>query len=112
MRAWRAAHPGYQAQKLREWKARNPEKVREAKRKRGRGYRTATKVAALMKAQRGRCAYCREKLGADFHVDHIVPRSAGGSNKRANLQLACSGCNIAKGAKDPVEFAQSIGLLV
>jgi len=30
--------------------------------------------------------------GATFHVEHIVPRSAGGSDTMDNLALACPSC--------------------
>ena len=32
-----------------------------------------------------------------FHVEHIVPRQHGGSDKANNLYLACRECNAAKG---------------
>lgn len=110
-RQWREAHPGYMAAKRREWATQNPQKARENKRK-YRYRRRQSTVDYLMKIQMNRCAYCRVRLGTDFHVDHIVPRSKGGSNKRSNLQLACEKCNIAKGAKDPLLFAQSLGMLM
>ncbi len=34
--------------------------------------------------------------GATFHVEHVVPRAAGGSDDEANLALACPGCNLKK----------------
>ncbi len=34
--------------------------------------------------------------GATFHVEHIVPRSAGGSDDLDNLCLACPSCNLRK----------------
>jgi len=34
--------------------------------------------------------------GATFHIEHIVPRSAGGSDDTTNLALACPACNLAK----------------
>jgi 5-methylcytosine-specific restriction endonuclease McrA len=40
------------------------------------------------------CAYCGEV--AD-QVDHVEPRSAGGSNDMDNLVACCRRCNIAKG---------------
>jgi len=31
-------------------------------------------------------------------IDHIVPRSRGGTDARDNLQLLCRRCNLAKGS--------------
>jgi hypothetical protein len=34
--------------------------------------------------------------GATFHVEHVVPKAAGGADEADNLALACPGCNLAK----------------
>jgi hypothetical protein len=34
--------------------------------------------------------------GATFHVEHTIPRSAGGSDDAGNLALACPSCNLHK----------------
>jgi hypothetical protein len=52
-------------------------------------------------AERARycCEYCQSQLkfSADsFSVEHIVPRSRGGSDDMSNLALACQRCNNAK----------------
>ena len=56
--------------------------------------------AALGRAVVGRadhlCEYCRtrdEFSVSSFCVEHIMPRSAGGSTKLENLAFACGGCN-------------------
>jgi 5-methylcytosine-specific restriction endonuclease McrA len=58
---------------------------------------------------RWRCAYCRRQLveGADRvedrpTLDHVVPRSRGGTNRQRNLVLACPPCN---GRKADLELA-------
>jgi 5-methylcytosine-specific restriction endonuclease McrA len=76
------------------------------------GSHTADELAALAKAQKWKCAYCKVSLGQRYCVDHIVPLSRGGSNWISNLQLACRACNSSKGAKDPITFAQAKGLLL
>ena len=46
-----------------------------------------------------RCEYCRmhESLqGAQFHLEHAIPRSRGGSDDVANLAWACPSCNLRK----------------
>ena len=56
----------------------------------------------LFKWQR-RCAYC-QKENVPLQVEHIHPRSKGGTDRVSNLTLACEPCNIAKGTKDLKEF--------
>lgn len=48
-----------------------------------------------------RCAYCGAK-NVPLQLDHVIPRSRGGSNRVANLVPACAPCNRAKG-NAPVE---------
>jgi 5-methylcytosine-specific restriction endonuclease McrA len=50
-----------------------------------------------------RCAYCGAE-GVPLNVDHIVPRSRGGSDRITNLTLACIPCNQAKAGRDVREF--------
>lgn len=50
-----------------------------------------------------RCAYCGAK-DVPLEVDHIVPRSHGGSNRVSNLTLACHACNQKKGNQPVKEF--------
>lgn len=49
------------------------------------------------------CAYCGAK-GGKLEVEHIVPRSKGGSNRPSNLSLACHDCNQKKGNSSLEEF--------
>ncbi|HUY76542.1 MAG TPA: RNA-guided endonuclease IscB [Ktedonobacterales bacterium] len=50
-----------------------------------------------------RCAYCQQEA-MRWEVDHIVPRSRGGSNRVSNLALACHACNQAKGDRTATEY--------
>lgn len=68
-------------------------------------------INEIMLLQHMKCAYCKNAL-QEYHVDHIVPVASGGSNNRANLQILCPKCNWHKSAKDPIEFAQSMGFLL
>ena len=50
----------------------------------------------------GRCEYCGlAQVGqeATFHIDHVVPRDAGGTTTLGNLALACVSCSLRKGAR-------------
>lgn len=46
------------------------------------------------------CIYCGHQAE---QVDHIIPRSAGGSGEPSNLAPACKSCNSSKGPR-PVEY--------
>ena len=53
----------------------------------------------------GRCALCGATAkDAVLQVDHIVPRSRGGSNEKSNLQVLCQRCNGGKNNKDQTDF--------
>jgi hypothetical protein len=50
---------------------------------------------------RNRCEYCQlSQLGqeATFHIDHVIPRAAGGPTTADNLALACVSCSLRKWA--------------
>lgn len=50
-----------------------------------------------------RCAYCGiEKV--PLQVEHVIPRSRGGSDRVSNLALACGSCNRKKGSATAAEF--------
>ncbi|MEM9954190.1 MAG: RNA-guided endonuclease IscB, partial [Chloroflexota bacterium] len=49
------------------------------------------------------CAYCGVQH-VPLEIEHIVPKSRGGSNRVSNLTLACHACNQAKGNQTADEF--------
>jgi len=49
------------------------------------------------------CAYCSKK-NVPLEVEHIVPRSKGGTDRVSNLTLSCRKCNLKKGDKTAEEF--------
>jgi len=49
------------------------------------------------------CAYCLARGGHDMTVDHVVPRSRGGSSAWENLVACCSACNARKRDRTPAE---------
>ena len=50
-----------------------------------------------------KCTYCG-KENIPLEIEHIIPKSRGGSNKVDNLCLACRECNVAKGSQTAEEF--------
>jgi len=50
-----------------------------------------------------KCAYCGI-TGMPLQIDHIEPKSCGGSNRISNLTLACAKCNAAKSNRPVEEF--------
>jgi 5-methylcytosine-specific restriction endonuclease McrA len=50
-----------------------------------------------------RCVYCGRGETA-FEIDHVVPRSRGGTERVNNLVLSCHDCNRAKGDQTAAEF--------
>ena len=52
-----------------------------------------------------RCVYC-QATDVPLEVEHVVPRSKGGSNRISNLVLACVPCNQKKGSQDLALFLQ------
>ena len=51
--------------------------------------------------QEGRCGGCATLFEfRNFEVDHVIPRSKGGTDHLGNLQLLCGHCNRVKGDRD------------
>lgn len=51
------------------------------------------------------CRYCGDDLtGRRYEIDHIIPKSRGGSHKVDNLGVACRPCNGFKGMLLEEEF--------
>jgi len=50
-----------------------------------------------------KCAYCHA-TDTQLEIEHITPKSRGGSNRVSNLTLACHACNQRKGSQTAAEF--------
>lgn len=50
-----------------------------------------------------KCAYCGAE-NTPLEIEHIVPKSRGGSNRVSNLTLACTACNQNKGNMTAAEY--------
>ena len=116
--AWRAKNPEKKKAQSAAWRSANREKFSaltrnwHARKKSAEGCHTSEDVHRIYQAQNGKCAYCREKVGKKYHVDHIKPLAKGGSNWPANLQILCPSCNHRKKDADPIKYAQRLGLLL
>lgn len=74
------------------------------------GHNTPTLISKFRKSIYGLnlyrpCSYC----GIEIHishasVDHIIPRSKGGSNQTGNLCICCHACNNQKGSSPKEEW--------
>lgn len=117
--AWRAANPERVKAKDAAWYAANPEKKRiHRQNRRARKMESGGKLSnglaeRLYKLQRGKCACgCKQPLGDNYHLDHIMPLALGGTNEDENIQLLRATCNLRKHDKHPVEFMQQRGFLL
>lgn len=77
----------------------------------GGGY-TSDQIEALKRTQRFKCANCLASIRKRYHADHVLPIALGGHGAISNIQLLCPPCNLAKGAKHPVDWAQENGRLI
>jgi hypothetical protein len=65
---------------------------------RTRGRVTKKQVRQLLELYGAACTYCfRDLANQEYHVDHIVPISFGGSSQISNLAISCPPCNLKKG---------------
>ena len=63
----------------------------------------------LFGLQEGKCNGCEVLFPfRNMTIDHIIPRSRGGSDAPDNLQLLCGACNSTKGNRTQEELIQSL----
>jgi 5-methylcytosine-specific restriction endonuclease McrA len=87
-------------------------RARRARRAGAEGFHTAQEIELLLGLQRHRCAFCLGSLRGGHHADHIMPLVLGGTDLISNIQMLCPTCNLRKGPKHPVAFAQMHGRLL
>jgi RNA-directed DNA polymerase len=70
--------------------------------RRGNDIETPTRVAKLLKKQKGKCPHCGQYFTSSdlLEVDHITPRSKGGKDEYKNLQLLHAHCHDIKSRYD------------
>ena len=59
----------------------------------------------LFKKHNGRCVYCGNKA---TEIEHVIPKSKGGTNSVHNLVIACRKCNELKGTLSLKEFSKLV----
>lgn len=104
----------YIKERVKAWRKANPEKVkilakvrdsnRRARLAAAEGTFTAAEIRAQFDYQQATCAYCGTSLARGYHVEHVEPIARGGRNDMSNILLACSPCNLSKGAKTLEEW--------
>lgn len=57
----------------------------------------------LLEKYNRKCVYCGIQ-GIPLQIEHIIPKSRGGTNRVDNLAIACSACNQKKGNKTAEEY--------
>jgi 5-methylcytosine-specific restriction endonuclease McrA len=105
-RVYRAANP----EKAKGW-VRIASARRRAHEVNAEGMHTLNDIKAQYKAQKGKCYYCKKRVGDTYEVDHVVPISRGGSDGPENIVIACFACNRAKHDKLPHEWPKGGRLL-
>jgi len=111
---WREEHPEYLA-KNRQWKAEHPETRSiyrhnyDARIKGNGGAHTLEELNMLFVSQNYLCYYCNKPffdntLNAEYHIDHKIPVSKGGTNNIDNIAISCPSCNLSKYNKTADQF--------
>jgi 5-methylcytosine-specific restriction endonuclease McrA len=81
-----------------------PRVIRVLHYEKNRPYRVRLTRKNLYFRDRNTCQYCGRRLKAkDLNIDHVIPRSRGGTDTWENLVCACVSCNIRKGSRLPAE---------
>lgn len=105
-------HPWRRCQECLDDRARRARRTRSARRPRngrsGGSPRTLPRRqrVAIAKRDGWRCHYCGADLKqeGEWHIDHLVPVSRGGSNEPTNLAAACVLDNLRKGDMTETEY--------
>jgi 5-methylcytosine-specific restriction endonuclease McrA len=125
MKKWAEEHPEKCREYSRTYYYRHPERVKtqwanwyannrdyervrqenkRARRMNATGSFTEDDVRFIYAYQGGRCFYCLDPVGDDFHRDHFIPLARGGTNDWTNIVVSCPSCNFSKRDKLPHEF--------
>lgn len=104
VKKWRATHPELAAQDARTQTAKRRAIIKEC------GKHTYRDVLWIIEKQQGLCFWCGKSILMNFHVDHRIPLSKGGTNFPSNICIACPRCNQQKRAMWPEDFIKKLHL--
>lgn len=85
-------------------RARRSQKLYRLREKLNGGTLAQADIQQLLAKSKGRCYYCGDPLNGQYHIEHRIPVSRGGTSGKENLVIACPPCNRGKGARTDVEF--------
>jgi 5-methylcytosine-specific restriction endonuclease McrA len=75
----------------------------------------ACKLWAVLARDKWKCLSCGRSSKEDgvlLEVDHIIPRSKGGSDHMSNLQTLCKKCNIGESNRDSTRLGMTSDELI
>ena len=94
----------------RKWYRANRDRVQanvlryQARKRKATGDYTPEDIQLIGDRQGWRCWYCQEDCKDNYHIEHRVPISRGGSNDPSNIVISCPTCNLSKRDKLPHEW--------
>lgn len=109
-RLYRVAHPDRVRAANAAWAASHPNAVREKAAARRAIKRNAPVFEpvhrdVVWERDRGRCHICGRKADpSNWHLEHIVPLSAGGEHSYRNVAVSHPACNLRKGTTGPAQL--------
>lgn len=75
------------------------------------GEPTATELKEMKKYFNNKCIYCSEQITPEnYTLDHIIPRTKGGTNNINNIAIACFSCNTKKYTTDLKDYMLKGGM--
>lgn len=98
------------AERNRRWRKNNPDTVaslaarRRAQKANSAGSFTKEDIRLIGEQQGWRCWWCQKSVRSNYHIDHRIPLSRGGSNDANNIVISCQHCNLRKHSKLPHEW--------
>jgi len=109
-RQYRTSHREQGRRNNERYKTNHPDTIRaiwqrhRARKNGAAGSYTSEDIRIIYKSQQGKCWWCSCEVGNEYHIDHRIPLSRGGSNAPGNLVISCPKCNWRKNNKLPHEW--------